>query len=52
MLDALREIDNLLVRILFIIVVIRCTGLAPWVFELPFPGSLASSFQGTFRVEG
>ena len=32
-------IDNLLVRIHFIIVMIRWTGLAPWEFELPFPGS-------------
>ena len=30
-------IDNLLVRIHFIIVMIRWTGLAPW--EFPFPGS-------------
>ena len=37
-------IDNLLVRIHFIIVVIRWTGLAPWEFELPFPGSLTSTF--------
>jgi len=29
-------IDNLLVRILFIIVMIRWTGLAPWEFEFPF----------------
>jgi len=33
-------IDNLLVRIHFIIVMIRWTGLAPWEFESPFPGSL------------
>jgi len=33
-------IVNLLVRIHFIIVVIRWTGLAPWEFEFPFPGSL------------
>ena len=32
-------IDNLLVRIHFIIVMIRWTGLAPWVFEFPIPGS-------------
>ena len=32
-------IDNLLVRIYFIIVMIRWTGLAPWEFEFPFPGS-------------
>ena len=33
-------IDSLLVRIHFIIVMIRWTGLAPWEFEFPFPGSL------------
>ena len=37
-------IDNLLVRIHFIIVMIRWTGLAPWDFEFPFPGSLISTF--------
>jgi len=37
-------IDNLPVRIHFIIVSIRWTGLAPWEFEFPFPGSLASTF--------
>ena len=35
-------IDNLLVRIHFIFVMIRWTGLAPWEFESPFPGSLTS----------
>ena len=30
----------LLVRIHFIIVMIRRTGLAPWEFEFPLPGSL------------
>ena len=30
-------IDNLLVRIHFIIVMIKWTGLAPWEFEFPFP---------------
>ena len=39
-------IDNLLVRIHFIIVMIRWTGLAPWVFGFPFPGSLTSTFLG------
>ena len=29
-------IDNLLVRIHYIIVMIRWTGLAPWEFQLPF----------------
>ena len=37
-------IDNLLVRIHFIIVMIRWTGLAPWEFEFPVPGSLPSTF--------
>ena len=37
-------IGNLLVRIHFIIVMIRLTGLAPWEFEFPFPGSLTSTF--------
>ena len=35
---------NLLVRIHFIIVMIRWTGLAPWEFELPVPDSLTSTF--------
>jgi len=39
-----RLIDNLLVRIHLIIVMIRWTGLAPWEFEFPFPGSLTSTF--------
>jgi len=37
-------IDNLLVRIHCIIVMIRWTGLAPWEFEFPFPGSLTYTF--------
>ena len=37
-------IDNLLVRIHLIIVMIWWTGLAPWDFEFPFPGSLTSTF--------
>ena len=32
------------VRIHFIIVMIRWTGLAPWEFECPFSGSLTSTF--------
>ena len=43
-------IDNLLVRIHFIIVMIMWAGLAPWEFEFPLPGSLISAFlvhQGT-----
>ena len=42
-------IDNLLVRIHFIIVMIRWTGLAPWEFESPFPGSLTSTFLAKCR---
>ena len=37
-------IDNLLVRVHLIIVMIGWTGLAPWEFEFPFPGSLTSTF--------
>ena len=46
MLSLQREflIDNLLVRIHFIIVMIRWTGLAPWEVESPFPVSLTSTF--------
>ena len=36
-------IDNLLVRIHFIIEMIGWPGLAPWGFEFPFPGSLVST---------
>ena len=39
-------IDNLPIRIRFIIVMIRWTGLAPWVFEFPFQGSLTSTLLG------
>ena len=35
--------ENLLVRIYFIIGMIRWTGLAPWEFEFHFPGSLTSA---------
>jgi len=37
-------IDNLLVRIHFIIEMIWRTGLAPWEFEFTFPDSLISTF--------
>ena len=36
--------DNLLVRIHFIIAMIRWTDLAQWRFEVPFPGCLTSTF--------
>ena len=36
-------IGNLLLRIHFIVVMIRWTGLAPWELEFPFPGSLTSN---------
>ena len=38
-------IENLLVRVHFIIEMIRWTGLAPWEFEFPLPGSLISTFR-------
>ena len=44
-------IGNLLVRIHFLIVMIRWTGLAPWEFEFPFPGSLTSTFLVEFEAE-
>ena len=37
-------IDNLLVRIHFIIEMIWWTSLAPWEFEFLFPGSIISTF--------
>ena len=40
-------IDDLLVRTHFIIEMIWWTGLAPWEFEFPFPGSLTSTFPCT-----
>ena len=43
-------IDNLLVLIHLVIVMIRWTGLAPWEFEFPFPGSLISTFLGEKHV--
>ena len=45
-------IDNLLVRIHFIIVMIRWTGLAPWELEFPFPGSLTSTFLAGGLLHG
>ena len=45
-------IDNLLVRVHFIIVMIRWTGLAPWEFEFPFPGSLTSTQTLTPSTQG
>ena len=44
-------IDNLLVRIHCIIVMIRWTGLAPWEFEFPFPGSIVSTFLNSQRLK-
>ena len=43
-------IDNLLVRIQCIIVMTRWTGLAIWVFEFSFAGSLTSTFLGQTHV--
>ena len=45
-------IDNLLVRIHYIIVMIRWTGLAPWEVEFPFPGSLTSDPQIPLTGDG
>jgi len=42
---------NLLVRIHFIIVTMRWTGLAPWEFEFPFPGSLTSTFLAQVHID-
>ena len=39
-------IDNLLVRIHFMFVMIRWTGLVTWGFAFPFTGSLTSTFLG------
>ena len=39
------SVDNLLVRIHFIIEMMWWTGLAPWEFEFSFPGSLTPIFQ-------
>jgi len=52
--EAEREflIDNSLVRVHVIIVMIRWTGLAPWEFAFPFPGSLASIFAQEFLALG
>ena len=41
-----------LVRIHFIIVMLRWTGLAPWEFEFPCPGSLTSTFLQVGYAEG
>ena len=42
-------IDNLLLQIHFVIEMIWWSGLAPWEFEFPFPGSITSTFQGRHR---
>ena len=45
-------IDNLLVRIHLIIEMIRWTGLAPWEFGFPFPGSRGLFNDTKSQVEG
>ena len=45
-------IDNLLVRIHFIVLMIMWTGLAPWEFEFSFPGSLISTFLAAGDLHG
>ena len=49
--DGEREffIENLLVRIHFIIEMIWWTGLAPWEFEFSFPGSLRMNKRGSIH---
>ena len=44
MVNSIPNFNTILVRIHCIIVMIRWTGLAPWEFEFPFPGSLTSNF--------
>ena len=44
--------EGLEVRIHFIIVMIRWTGLVPWEFEFLFPGSLTSTLQAGFPRAG
>jgi len=46
--SAWRESSLLTIRIHFIIVMIGWTGLAPWEFEFPVPGSLISTFLVLF----
>ena len=43
-------LENLLVRIHFIIQMFWWTGLAPWEFEFPFPASHTSTFQGWYQL--
>ena len=45
-------IDDLPVRIHFVVVMIWWTGLAPWEFDFPFPGSLISTFLSGAEDEG
>ena len=45
-------IDNLLVRIHFIVEMISWTGLVPWKFEFPFPGSLIPTFLSRTVIFG
>ena len=44
-------IDNPLGQIHFIIEMIYWTNLAPWDFELPFPGSLISNSLVDFLID-
>jgi len=45
-------VDRLLVRIHFIIVMIRWTGLAPRELKFRFPGSLTATFLCKVKVRG
>ena len=42
--------DSLLVRVHFIVVMIRWPGLALWDFEFPLPGSRTSTFLGNVHA--
>ena len=44
--------DNLLARIHLIIEMIWRTGLAPWVYEFPFPDSLVSTLLPSSALPG
>ena len=44
-------LDNILVRIHFIIVIIRWIGLAPWELAFPFTGGFTSTVLVMFDLE-
>ena len=49
--DEREFVSDILLMIMWIqIVMIRWTGLAPWEFEFPFPGSFISTFLGNIQL--